>query len=137
MFETIDTAPPDSILGITEAFNQDPNPHKINLSVGIYKDAQGQTPILASVKEAERRILAGETNKNYKPIDGDPAYDALVQELLFGKDHELLRDKRVATAHTPGGTGGLRVAGDYLHKKHPGATLWISDPTWANHEAIF
>ncbi|MCC7192132.1 MAG: aspartate/tyrosine/aromatic aminotransferase [Phycisphaeraceae bacterium] len=137
MFESIDIAPPDSILGITDAFNKDTNPRKINLSVGIYKDAQGKTPILESVKEAERRILANETNKNYKPIEGDPTYDALVQELLFGRDHELIRAKRVATAHTPGGTGGLRVAGDYLKKKHAGATVWVSDPTWANHEAIF
>lgn len=137
MFETIDVAPPDSILGITEAFNKDPNPDKINLSVGIYKDAQGKTPILPSVKEAERRILAGENNKNYKPIEGAPEYNALVQEILFGKGHEALNAKRVATAHTPGGTGALRVAGDYLRKKHPTATVWLSDPTWANHEQIF
>jgi aspartate/tyrosine/aromatic aminotransferase len=137
MFETVDVAPPDSILGITDAFNKDATPGKINLSVGIYKDAEGKTPILPSVKEAEKRILASETNKNYKPIEGDPIYDALVQDLLFGKGHELLGTKRVATAHTPGGTGALRVAGDYLVKKHRGTTVWVSDPTWANHQAIF
>ncbi|MCE9591994.1 MAG: aspartate/tyrosine/aromatic aminotransferase [Planctomycetes bacterium] len=137
MFETVEMAPPDAILGITEAFNKDPNPAKINLSVGIYKDAAGQTPILASVKEAEARILKTETNKNYKPIEGAPDYNALVQELLFGKGHEALTAKRVATAHTPGGTGALRVVGDYLRKKHATATVWLSDPTWANHEQIF
>ena len=137
MFETVDLAPPDSILGITDAFNKDPNPAKINLSVGIYKDAQGKTPILASVKEAEARLIKSETNKNYKPIEGGPEYTSLVQELLFGAGHEILTSKRGTTAHTPGGTGGLRVAGDYLHKKHAGATIWLSDPTWANHEQIF
>lgn len=137
MFETIDVAPPDAILGITEAFNKDTNPKKINLSVGIFQDAQGKTPILASVKEAERRILANEVNKNYKPIDGAPDYNKLVQELLFGAGHEVLASQRATTAHTPGGTGALRVAGDYLKKKHPAATVWLSDPTWANHEQIF
>lgn len=137
MFETVEMAPPDAILGITEAFNKDPNPAKINLSVGIYKDAAGQTPILPSVKEAEARILKSETNKNYKPIEGAADYNALVQELLFGKGHEVLTSKRGATAHTPGGTGALRVAGDYIKKKHPAAAIWLSDPTWANHEQIF
>lgn len=137
MFETVEMAPPDAILGITEAFNKDPNPAKINLSVGIYKDAAGQTPILPSVKEAEARILKSETNKNYKPIEGAADYNALVQELLFGKGHEVLTSKRGATAHTPGGTGALRVAGDYIKKKHPAASVWLSDPTWANHEQIF
>jgi aspartate/tyrosine/aromatic aminotransferase len=85
MFESVDMAPPDPILGLTEAFLQDTNPHKINLSVGVYKDADGRTPILASVKEAEKRLLSAETTKSYKPIDGDPAYTAAVIRLLFMK----------------------------------------------------
>jgi aspartate/tyrosine/aromatic aminotransferase len=137
MFEQVTVAPPDSILGITDAFNKDPNPRKINLSVGIYKDEKGQTPILASVKEAEARIFKAETNKNYKPIDGTPEYNKLVQELLLGADSPLIAAGRVVTAHTPGGTGGLRVAGDFLSKLRAGGTIWVSDPTWANHEAIF
>ncbi len=137
MFEQVSVAPPDSILGITDAFNKDTNPKKINLSVGIYKDEKGLTPILASVKEAEGRILKGETNKNYKPIDGAPEYNKHVQELLLGANHPLIAAGRVVTAHTPGGTGGLRVTGDFLGKVKAGGTIWVSDPTWANHEAIF
>ncbi len=137
MFEQVSVAPPDSILGITDAFNKDANPKKINLSVGVYKDEKGQTPILPSVKEAETRILKSENNKNYKPIDGAADYNKHVQELLLGANSPLVAAGRVVTAHTPGGTGGLRVTGDFLSKVKPGGTIWVSDPTWANHEAIF
>ncbi len=137
MFESIQTAPPDPILGLTEAFKQDSNPDKINLSVGVYQDGNGKTPILATVKEAERRLLTEENSKSYMPIPGDPTYGRLVRELVFGKDHPILSGGRGATAHCPGGTGGLRVAGDYLHKLHPDAAIWLSDPTWANHPAVF
>ncbi len=137
MFDTVQPAPPDAILGITEAFNRDPNPAKINLSVGVYKDASGQTPVLSSVKAAEERILKGEASKNYAPIDGAPLYATLVQQMLFGPNAQVLADKRSATAHTPGGTGALRVAGDLLKKLKPGATLWMSEPTWPNHPQIF
>jgi aspartate/tyrosine/aromatic aminotransferase len=137
MFDTLPMAPPDSILGLTEAFKKDPNSQKINLSVGVFKDEQGNTPILASVKEAERRLLATEQNKSYLPIEGHAEYDARVQELLFGQGHEILASKRAVTAQTPGGTGSLRVAGDFLRKHFPTARLWHSKPTWANHGAIF
>ena len=137
MFDTLPLAPPDSILGLTEAFKKDPNPKKINLSVGVFKDEQGNTPILASVKEAERRLLATEQNKGYLPIEGHAEYDARVQELLFGQGHEILASRRAVTAQTPGGTGSLRVAGDFLKKHFPSAKLWHSKPTWANHGAIF
>jgi aspartate/tyrosine/aromatic aminotransferase len=137
MFETVKTAPADPILGLTEAFNQDPNPDKINLSVGVYKDGSGKTPVLATVKEAERRLLEGETTKSYLPMPGDPTYGALVQKLMFGEGHAIVAEGRGATAHCPGGTGALRVAGDYLHKLHPGSAIWLSDPTWANHPTIF
>jgi aspartate/tyrosine/aromatic aminotransferase len=137
MFDTLPLAPPDSILGLTEAFKKDPNPRKINLSVGVFKDEQGNTPILASVKEAERRLLATESNKGYLPIEGHPEYDARVQELLFGPGHEILTSRRAVTAQTPGGTGSLRVAADFLKKHFPAAKLWHSKPTWANHGAIF
>ncbi len=137
MFEAIDVAPPDPILGLTEAFKQDPNPNKINLGVGVYKDASGKTPVLASVKAAEAHILENETSKGYLPINGDPGYGTHVRRMLFGQDSALVDDGRAVTAHTPGGTGALRVAGDYLKAKHPSATLWMSDPTWANHPAVF
>ena len=137
MFDTLTLAPPDSILGLTEAFQKDPNPKKINLSVGVYKDEQGQTPILTCVKEAERRLLASEQNKGYLPIEGHRDYDARVQELLLGPQHEITTSGRAITAQTPGGTGSLRVAADFLKKHFPTAKLWHSKPTWANHGAIF
>ncbi len=137
MFDSLPLAPPDAILGLMEAFKQDPNPHKINLSVGVYKDEQGNTPILNCVKEAERRLLASEQSKGYLSIEGHPKYSALVQELLFGPDHEVVTSKRAVTAQTPGGTGSLRVAADFLRKSFPKSKVWLSKPTWANHAAIF
>ncbi len=137
-FGQVRLAPPDAILGLTDAFKAETRPDKINLGVGVYKDEAGQTPVLASVKEAERRILAGETTKSYMPIAGAPGYRQHVRELLFGKAHELATGGRAHTVHTPGGTGALRVAGDFIrHNLTPGVTLWLSDPTWANHAAIF
>jgi aspartate/tyrosine/aromatic aminotransferase len=137
MFDTIQPAPPDAILGLTEAFKEDTRPNKINLGVGVYKDASGQTPVLATVKEAERRLIDAEATKSYKPIDGDPTYGACVQKMLFGAASQIVTEKRAATSHCPGGTGALRVAGDYLANNHEGATLWLSDETWPNHPAIF
>lgn len=137
MFQNVTMAAPDPILGLTDAFNNDTNPDKINLSVGVYKDANGKTPVLASVKEAEKRILATEASKGYKPIPGAPEYQKAVQRLLFGADSDVLGSGRAATCHTPGGTGGLRVVGDFLKQNTPDATLWLSDPTWANHGSIF
>jgi aspartate/tyrosine/aromatic aminotransferase len=137
MFERLEVAPADPILGLTEIFKQDPRPHKINLGVGVYKDEHDQTPILDSVKRAETRLLEQEKTKNYLPIPGDAVFGALVQGLLFGEGHEIIASKRAASAHTPGGTGGLRVAADFIHQQFPGATVWISDPTWVNHAAIF
>ena len=137
MFETLTPAPPDAILGLTEAFRNDRNPRKINLGVGVYKDAAGKTPILASVKLAEQRVLASEQSKTYLAIDGLPAYNTATQSLIFGQDHEIVRSGRAATAQAPGGTGALRVAADFLAHVKPGATVWLSDPTWPNHPSIF
>ena len=137
MFEAISPAPPDPIMGLTEAYKADPRPGKINLGVGVYKDASGNTPILDCVKLAEKRILETQQTKSYKPIDGDPAYGKAVQELMFGKDHPLLTSGRVVTAHTVSGTAALRVAADYLHRLHGETTLWMPDPTWPNHPKVF
>ena len=137
MFESIPLAPPDAILGLGEAFKKDPNPNKINLSVGVYKDAAGNTPVLASVKEAESRLLSGEKSKTYLAIEGLPDYGRRVQELLFGANHEIVTSGRSATAQSPGGTGALRVAADFLRKHFPTGRVWCSKPTWANHQAIF
>lgn len=137
MFDTLQMAPPDAILGLSEAFKKDTNPAKINLAVGVFKDARGSTPILACVKEAERRLVERETTKGYLPIDGDAGYALDVQRLLLGAEHEIVTSGRAATVHTPGGTGALRVAGDFLHQCYPGASIWVSKPTWANHAGVF
>lgn len=137
MLETVAAAPPDSILGITVAFNKDTRAEKVNLSVGIYQDAEGKTPTLASVKEAEKRLAAGPSPKTYLPIPGAAPYLQAVQQLAFGAESDLPASGRVAGAHTPGGTGGLRVIADFLHENFPKATVWLSDPTWPNHQSIF
>jgi aspartate/tyrosine/aromatic aminotransferase len=137
MFDTLPLAPPDSILGLTEAFKADPNPRKINLSVGVYKDEAGNTPILACVKEAELRLLASELSKGYLSIEGHAEFGREVQGLLFGAGSEVLASQRAVTAQTPGGTGSLRLAADFLKKHFPAAKVWHSKPTWANHPAIF
>jgi aspartate/tyrosine/aromatic aminotransferase len=137
MFQNIELAPRDPILGLTEAFRADANPQKINLGVGVFQDEAGTTPILATVVEASKRIVASQTTKSYLPITGAPEYAAAVQELTFSAGHEVLTSKRAATAHTPGGTGALRVAGDFIAKNLPTATLWLSQPTWENHGAVF
>ena len=137
MFQSVQPAPPDAILGLTEAFKADPNPNKINLAVGVYKDEQGNTPTLAAVVEAERWLLDNEPTKSYLGIDGSPGYGKSTRKLLFGEGNDLVDNGRAVTFQCPGGTGALRVAGDYIANNHAGATLWLSNPTWANHQAIF
>lgn len=137
MWKNIDAAPADAILGLTEAFRNDPNPEKVNLGVGVYKDDNGLTPVLQCVKEAEKILLETENSKSYLPISGDPKYAASVQGLLFGEDSDVVKSGRAATIHAPGGTGALRVGADLLKRFNPDATIWISSPTWANHKGIF
>jgi aspartate/tyrosine/aromatic aminotransferase len=137
MFETIVAAPPDPILGLTEAFKKDKNPQKVNLGVGVYKDASGQTPVLRSVKTAEERMLRSEKTKNYLPIDGQPEFDRATVELLLGADHPALQAQRTVTAQAPGGTGALRVAADFVASTLGKRTVWLSDPTWPNHPQVF
>lgn len=137
MFQTINAAPEDSILGLTEVFKKDPNPNKINLGVGVYKDGSGQTPVLATVKEAEQRLLRSEATKSYLPIDGLAEYAVLSQQIVFGCEHPILSEGRATTVQTPGGTGALRVAADFVRRIFPQAAVWLSDPTWPNHPNIF
>jgi aspartate/tyrosine/aromatic aminotransferase len=137
MFETIEAAPRDAILGLTADFREDSRPEKINLSVGVYQDEHGKTPLLESVRQAEGQLATAAASKSYLPMSGSPEFVEIVRELVFGAGHEVLGSKRVATAHTPGGTGALRVAGDFLHANLPQATLWMSSPTWPNHPNIF
>lgn len=136
-FSTIEPAAPDAILGLNEAFKNDPNPDKINLTVGVYQDDTGVTPIFECIKQAEKRLLASEKNKTYLGISGTSEYSQAVQQLLFGADHEIVGSGRAATAQSPGGTGGLRIAADFVKRRFPSAKAWFSQPTWANHPAIF
>jgi aspartate/tyrosine/aromatic aminotransferase len=124
-------------LGLTEAFKKDARPEKLNLSVGVFKDDKGRTPVLKCVKEAERRLLEAESSKTYLSIEGSPEYGRAVRELMFGADHEIVRSNRACTAQCPGGTGALRVAADFVKKMFPTATAWFSTPTWPNHQGIF
>ena len=137
MFESLPMAPPDPILGLTAAFRDDPNPQKINLGVGIYKDADGKTPTLQCVQQAEAKLLASGAEKGYLPITGSPSYRSSVLALMLGQEHEAIDGGRAQVAQTPGGTGALRVAADFLRQKFPMSKVWLSNPTWANHAAIF
>lgn len=133
----VQMAPRDPILGITEAFNADPNPDKVNLGVGVYTDDAGKVPLLECVKRAEKLRMESAPNRGYLPIDGLAAYDRAVQELVFGADTQAVRAKRIVTVQALGGTGGLKVGADFLHRIDPNATVWISDPSWENHRALF
>ena len=137
MFEKISAAPADPILGLNEKFLNDPRADKINLGVGVYKDDDGNTPVLNSVKEAEKRLLEAENSKTYLGIPGTADYALAVQQLLFGTDSAIVAEGRAQTAQTPGGTGGLRVAAELISRQVGATRVWVSDPTWANHVGIF
>ncbi|MFV2028855.1 amino acid aminotransferase [Neisseria sp. S1] len=137
MFEHIQAAPADPILGLGEAFKADSREGKVNLGIGVYKDAEGQTPIVKAVKEAEKRLLDAENTKNYLTIDGVAAFNAETQKLLFGENSEILAAKRAKTAQSLGGTGALRVAAEFIKRQTNAKNVWISSPTWPNHNAIF
>ncbi len=137
MWKEVEAAPADAILGLTEAFKKDDNPNKVNLGVGVYKDDQGQTPVLICIKAAERELEQTQSTKGYLPMTGDPSYNANVQKLLFGADSEVIASGRAVTLQTPGGTGALRVGGDLLNKFKSSSRLWVSSPTWANHKGVF
>jgi aspartate/tyrosine/aromatic aminotransferase len=120
-----------------ETFRAETRPAKVNLSVGVYVDDTGVTPVLPSVLEAERRLVEKAGSKGYLPIDGRPAYKKAVRDLVFGPEHEIATSGRSATAQTPGGTGALRVAADFLLQTGSSKTIWLSDPTWPNHPQLF
>ena len=136
MFDHIETAPPDPILGLEEAFRRDRNPAKINLAAGVYRDESGTTPILRTVKRAEAEILENEASKSYLPIAGSPEYAAVVQDLVLGPGHPVTLARRAVTIHAPGGTGALRVGADIVKRANPSARVWISQPTWPNHPGV-
>ncbi len=130
-------APRDPILGITEAFNADQNPNKVNLGVGVYYDDNGKVPLLDCVQKAEAKLAEKATPRTYLPIEGLAAYDKAVQELVFGADSAVIKEKRAITAQAIGGTGALKLGADFLKRFAPNAQVWISDPSWENHRALF
>lgn len=127
----------DPILSLMEAFQTDPRPHKVSLSIGVYFDDEGRLPVLPSVRQAETALLQEISPRPYLPIEGMADYRCAVQRLLFGAGHEAVTSGRIATLQTPGGSGGLKVGADFLRRYFPASGLWISDPTWDNHRAIF
>ncbi len=137
LFDAVELAPRDPILGLNEQFNADPNPAKVNLGVGMYYDEDGKLPLLQCVIEAEKRMAARPAARGYLPIDGIAAYDRAVQGLVFGADGEAVTSGRVATVQAMGGTGGLKIGADFLKKVKPSAKVLISDPSWENHRALF
>ncbi len=136
-FAHIQQAPPDPIIGLTEAFNNDTNPAKVNLGVGVYQDANGKVPVLNVVREAEKRWHEQEATKSYFGIDGVPAYIKEVQKLLLGSDSQVLAEGRAVTVQGVGGTGSLKIGADFLRRFLPDAELWISSPSWENHQMLF
>jgi aromatic-amino-acid transaminase len=137
MFLHVDPYPGDPILTLNEDFQKDPRTDKINLSIGIYFDEQGRLPVMNAVRQAESAMLSTIGPKPYLPMTGHPAYREAVQHLLFGADHEAVKSGRIATIQTLGGSGGLKVGGDFLKRYFPNSQVWVSDPTWDNHRAMF
>lgn len=137
LLASLEMAPKDPILGVTEAFNADQNPRKVNLGVGVYTDDDSKVPVLQCVRRAEQQLAEAPLPRNYLPIDGLAVYDRAVQETLFGADSAAVRSGRIVTVQTLGGTGGLKVGGDFLRRVSPRSEIYISDPSWENHRAIF
>jgi len=137
MFEHVEPYAGDPILTLNEAFGKDPRAGKINLSIGIYFDDDGRLPVMRAVREAETAMLQDIGAKPYQPMEGAVNYRTQVQHLLFGADHEAVQRRRIATVQTLGGSGGLKVGGDFLKRWFPNSAVWVSDPTWDNHRAMF
>jgi len=137
MFQHVDAYAGDPILTLNEAFGRDARANKINLSIGIYFDDAGRLPVMGAVGEAEAAMLQGIGARPYQPMEGAANYRLAVQHLLFGHTHEAVTSARIATAQTIGGSGGLKVGGDFLKRYFPQSQVWVSDPTWDNHRAMF
>ena len=137
LFSSVQLAPKDPIFGLTEAYTADQRPGKVNLGVGVYYTDEGKVPLLRAVLEAEKEVVAKEAPRAYIPIEGPNPYNSAVQNLLFGKDSALIQAGRVVTAECLGGTGALRVGGDFVKRLEPTAKAAISSPSWENHRGIF
>jgi len=136
-FSHVALAPRDPILGLTEQFNSDPRPQKVNLGVGVYGDENGRLPLLQAVQKAEAQLVAEARPRGYLPIEGAPAYNRATQTLLLGADHPAVLEKRAVTVQTLGGTGALKIGADFLRQWLPQSQVIISNPSWENHRALF
>jgi aspartate/tyrosine/aromatic aminotransferase len=130
MFETLQPAQPDKILALIGMYRDDPRPGKIDLGVGVYRDEAGKTAIMQAVREAEQRLYRAQDTKSYLGLAGDVAFNAAMIKLVFGANADT---KRIRACQAPGGSGALRILAELLAQARPGATLWLSDPTWPNH----
>jgi len=137
LLSPIEMAPRDPILGVTDAFNADTNPKKVNLGVGVYTNDMGKVPLLECVKRAEAQLVAASSPRGYLPIDGLATYDKLVQALVFGADSPVIAEGRAITIQALGGTGGLKIGADFIKRFSPDSEVWISNPSWENHRALF
>jgi len=133
MFQSLPALPADPILGLMASYRADSNPKKIDLGIGVYKNEPGDTPVMTAVKKAEGMILDSQTTKSYVGPTGAAGYNAIVAELLLGKSLNDSLGKRRVTVQSPGGCGGLRLAAEFIKSANPDATVWVSNPTWANH----
>ncbi len=136
MFEHLKPLPDDPILGLIRLYREDPSPDKVDLGAGVYQNEAGETPVLRAVKEAERRLWESQSTKTYEGLAGNLAFDEAMTRLLFGDDHPALGDGRIATLQTTGGSGGLHIAGSVLRRARPEARVWMSTPTWPNHQPL-
>jgi aspartate aminotransferase len=136
MFSQLQQPPADPILGLSVKFKADNNPNKIDLGPGVYKDAEGNTPVLACVKTAEDYLVKNEASKSYLGSAGSALFNEKMTDLILG-EHRVIQENRIRTISTPGGTGALRIAGEFINKCKPGSTIWVSNPTWANHQGVF
>jgi aspartate aminotransferase len=136
MFQSLKPLPPDPILGLSAAFKQDTNPNKVDLGIGVYKDEDGNTPVMKAVKQAEETILNSQSTKAYLGPMGSSDYNDAVAKLILGESLNRSLGERRVTIQTPGGCGGLRIAAEFISKANTDSTIWVSDPTWANHKPL-
>ena len=137
MFEHVDAYAGDPILTLVETFHKDTREQKVNLGIGLYYDEQGRIPLLPSVQQAEAQRAAAPAPRPYQPMEGAANYRTAVQHLLFGADHEAVKAGRIATIQTIGGSGALKIGADLLKRYFPTSEVWVSNPTWDNHKAMF
>ncbi|MGL6048007.1 MAG: aminotransferase class I/II-fold pyridoxal phosphate-dependent enzyme, partial [Vogesella sp.] len=137
MFAHVEAYAGDPILTLVETFNKDSRSPKVNLGIGLYYDEEGRIPLLPSVQKAEARRVAEAGPRSYQPMEGAANYRTAVQQLLWGAQHEAVQAGRIATIQTIGGSGALKIGGDLLKRYFPNVDVWVSNPTWDNHRAMF